>query len=41
MTEYIPWQYIKTLEKDPNVRALVGHDTFNVIRLNQRPLRQR
>jgi peptide/nickel transport system substrate-binding protein/glutathione transport system substrate-binding protein len=34
MTEYIPWQYIKTLEKDPNVRVLVGHDTFNVIRLN-------
>jgi len=34
MTEYIPWQYIKTLEKDPNVRVFVGHDTFNVIRLN-------
>jgi ABC-type transport system substrate-binding protein len=34
MTEYIPWQYIKTLEKDPNIRVFVGHDTFNVIRLN-------
>jgi len=34
MTEYIPWQYIKTLEKDPNVRLFVGYDTFNVIRLN-------
>jgi ABC-type transport system substrate-binding protein len=34
MTEYIPWQYIKTLEKDPNIRLFVGYDTFNVIRLN-------
>lgn len=34
MTEYIPWQYIKTLEKDPNVRLFVGYDTFNIIRLN-------
>ncbi len=34
MTEYVPWQYIKTLEKDPNIRLFVGYDTFNVIRLN-------
>ena len=25
---------IKTLETDPNVRVFVGHDTFNIIRLN-------
>ncbi len=34
MTEYIPWQYIKTLEKDPNVQVFIGYDTFNVIRMN-------
>ena len=32
--EYIPWQEIKALEKDPGVRVHVGYDTFNVIRLN-------
>jgi peptide/nickel transport system substrate-binding protein len=32
--EYIPWQEIATLEKDPAVRVYVGYDTFNVIRLN-------
>ncbi len=34
MAEYIPWQAIKGLEKDANVRVYVGYDTFNVIRLN-------
>src|SRR5262245_50610145 len=34
LAEYIPWQEIKTLEKDPGVRVHVGYDTFNVIRLN-------
>ena len=34
MAEYVPWQAIKGLEKDPNVRVYVGYDTFNVIRLN-------
>jgi len=34
MTEYIPWQYIKTLEKDANVQVFMGYDTFNVIRMN-------
>ena len=34
LAEYIPWQEIKTLEKDPAVRVHVGYDTFNVIRLN-------
>jgi ABC-type transport system substrate-binding protein len=34
LAEYIPWQEIKPLEKDPAVRVYVGYDTFNVIRLN-------
>ena len=34
MIEYVPWQSIKTLEKDPNTRVFVGYDTFNIIRLN-------
>jgi peptide/nickel transport system substrate-binding protein/glutathione transport system substrate-binding protein len=34
LAEYIPWQEIRVLEKDPNVRVHVGYDTFNVIRLN-------
>jgi peptide/nickel transport system substrate-binding protein/glutathione transport system substrate-binding protein len=34
MAEYIPWQAIKGLEKDPNTKAYVGYDTFNIIRLN-------
>ncbi|HEV8309132.1 MAG TPA: ABC transporter substrate-binding protein [Methylomirabilota bacterium] len=34
MAEYIPWQEIKVLEKDPALRVHVGYDTFNVIRLN-------
>lgn len=34
LAEYIPWQEIRALEKDPNVRVHVGYDTFNVIRLN-------
>ncbi|HZS32778.1 MAG TPA: ABC transporter substrate-binding protein [Methylomirabilota bacterium] len=32
--EYIPWQEIAALQRDPNVRVHVGYDTFNVIRLN-------
>lgn len=36
MAEYIPWQAIKSLEKDPNIRVFVGYDTFNIIRLNPR-----
>ncbi|HEV8676721.1 MAG TPA: ABC transporter substrate-binding protein [Methylomirabilota bacterium] len=38
MAEYIPWQAIRDLEKDPALRVYVGYDTFNVIRLN--PKRQ-
>jgi peptide/nickel transport system substrate-binding protein/glutathione transport system substrate-binding protein len=34
LAEYIPWQEIKGLEKDPAIRVHVGYDTFNVIRLN-------
>ena len=34
MAEYIPWQSIKGLEKDPNITVYVGYDTFNIIRLN-------
>jgi peptide/nickel transport system substrate-binding protein/glutathione transport system substrate-binding protein len=34
MAEYVPWQAIAALEKDPGVRVHVGYDTFNVIRLN-------
>lgn len=34
LAEYIPWQEIRALEKDANVRVHVGYDTFNVIRLN-------
>lgn len=34
LAEYIPWQEIKALEKDPAVKVYVGYDTFNVIRLN-------
>ena len=34
MIEYVPWQSIPTLEKDPGVKVYVGYDTFNVIRLN-------
>lgn len=34
MIEYVPWQSIKALEKDPNTRVYVGYDTFNIIRLN-------
>ncbi|MGH7320531.1 MAG: ABC transporter substrate-binding protein [Candidatus Rokuibacteriota bacterium] len=34
VAEYIPWQEIKSLEKDPALRVHVGYDTFNVIRLN-------
>lgn len=34
MIEYVPWQSIKTLEKDPNTKVFVGYDTFNIIRLN-------
>jgi ABC-type transport system substrate-binding protein len=34
MIEYVPWQSIPSLEKDPSVKAYVGYDTFNVIRLN-------
>ncbi len=36
MAEYVPWQAIKELEKDPAIRVYVGYDTFNVIRLNPR-----
>jgi peptide/nickel transport system substrate-binding protein len=36
MAEYIPWQELRTLEKDPAIRVHVGYDTFNVIRLNPR-----
>jgi ABC-type transport system substrate-binding protein len=32
--EYVPWQEIKPLEKDPAIRVHVGYDTFNVIRMN-------
>jgi peptide/nickel transport system substrate-binding protein/glutathione transport system substrate-binding protein len=34
LAEYIPWQEIRSLEKDPNIRVHVGYDTFNVVRLN-------
>jgi len=34
MIEYVPWQSIPGLEKDPTVKAYVGYDTFNVVRLN-------
>ncbi len=34
LVEYVPWQEIKALEKDPGVKVYVGYDTFNVIRLN-------
>jgi peptide/nickel transport system substrate-binding protein/glutathione transport system substrate-binding protein len=34
MAEYVPWQAIRELEKDPALRVYVGYDTFNVIRLN-------
>jgi ABC-type transport system substrate-binding protein len=34
MAEYIPWQSIKSLEKDPNTQVYLGYDTFNIIRLN-------
>jgi peptide/nickel transport system substrate-binding protein len=34
LAEYIPWQEIRPLEKDPNIRVHVGYDTFNVIRLH-------
>lgn len=34
LAEYVPWQEIKVLEKDPAIRVHVGYDTFNVIRLN-------
>lgn len=34
MAEYVPWQEIRPLEKDPNVKVYVGYDTFNVIRMN-------
>lgn len=34
MAEYIPWQDITGLEKDPALKVYVGYDTFNVIRLN-------
>lgn len=34
MIEYVPWQAIKTLEKDPGIKVHVGYDTFNIIRLN-------
>jgi peptide/nickel transport system substrate-binding protein/glutathione transport system substrate-binding protein len=34
MAEYIPWQELKALEKDPAIRVHVGYDTFNVIRLH-------
>src|SRR5262249_48915866 len=36
MTEYVPWQAIGELEKDPSIKVYVGYDTFNVIRLNPR-----
>jgi ABC-type transport system substrate-binding protein len=36
MAEYVPWQAIRDLEKDPALRVYVGYDTFNVIRLNPR-----
>jgi ABC-type transport system substrate-binding protein len=36
MAEYIPWQAIRELEKDPALRVYVGYDTFNVIRFNPR-----
>lgn len=34
MVEYVPWQEIRALAKDPNVKVYVGYDTFNVIRMN-------
>ena len=34
LAEYIPWQEIKALEKDPQIKVHVGYDTFNVIRMN-------
>jgi peptide/nickel transport system substrate-binding protein len=34
LAEYIPWQEIKNLEKDPQIKVHVGYDTFNVIRMN-------
>ena len=34
LAEYIPWQEVKALEKDPQIKVHVGYDTFNVIRMN-------
>ena len=34
LAEYIPWQEIKALGKDPQIKVHVGYDTFNVIRMN-------
>ncbi|MBI2468124.1 MAG: hypothetical protein HYV62_09960 [Candidatus Rokubacteria bacterium] len=34
MVEYVPWQEIRAIAKDPNVKVYVGYDTFNVIRMN-------
>ena len=34
MAEYIPWQAISGLEKDPKIKVTVRYDTYNFIRFN-------